>query len=85
MHNDFDSRTQEIQKCLNFYDEQILMYRGPSIYGPPSLNSELQPFDIIRERRRMHETDDYANLKGKFAIEHSMNPHEKESIMNMLI
>jgi hypothetical protein len=85
LHNEFDAKTSELQKCLNFFEHQLLMYLGTPFQSDSSAKKELQTFEEIRERRKMHETDDYENLVCKEAVENSMNAEEKSLITQVFI
>jgi len=61
------------------------MYLGTPFGSDTSAKKELQTFEEIRERRRMHENDDYVNFVCKQAVDNSMNSEEKHLIENMLI
>lgn len=51
----------------------------------PTATKELQTFEEIKVRRKMHETDDYENLVCKEAIDNSMNGPERDLIRTMTI
>lgn len=85
IHQEFETQTSELQKCLNFYDHQLLMYLGTPFGSETSAKKELQTFEEIRVRRQMHENDDYVNFVCKQAVDNSMNKEEKHLIESMLI
>jgi hypothetical protein len=61
------------------------MYLGTPFADPLSAKKELQTFEEIKERRKMHENDDYVNFVCKNAVDNSMNQEEKNLISTMLI
>jgi hypothetical protein len=78
IHHDFEAQTQQIEKCLQFFEHQLLMYcdDGGHFVG----NNELQPFEEIQVRQQMHEKDDYDNLVSKEAISKGMSADEREIV-----
>lgn len=87
MHHEFDHDTSEIQKCINFYEHQLLLYLGnqPSKSEGNPGHRELETYEEIKVRRKIHETDDYVNLVCKEAIDNSMNGVERDLVRTMII
>lgn len=52
---------------------------------PQPATTELESFDQIKNRRKIHENDDQQNFTGKDAINHAMNAREKQLINAILL
>ena len=39
VHNEYEGKTSDMQKCLSFYEQQLMMYSGGRIYSEKSGNS----------------------------------------------
>lgn len=75
MHSEFDHRTLELKKALQFYEHQLFIHLGkPLMAGKQS--RELDSFEVVKDRAKMHEADDFNHLKSKEAV--ALSPRDAE-------
>ncbi len=83
VHEQFDQESEELQKCLKFYEQQLMLYsagESDEIPHPGQVATGLETFEQIQMSRAIHESDDTQNFTGKDAINHAMNAREKQLV-----